>query len=422
LLFSLAPAFQFWRPNLGPALKQQVMTGGGPLHFRRFAVGVQVGLSLVLLVGAGLFVRTLRNLKSLNVGFPTDHLVTFRIDPSLAGYRRSDDLEVDTRVLQALRTTPGVRAVAATTDPELANNGVGNNITIAGYSAREDEDMNVEHPNVSPGYFSAMGIPLLAGRELTEADRSGTQKVAVVNETFARRFFGAPERAIGHFFGNGSGDVKVDIDIVGVVRDAKHTGVREQTRPTVFTPYLQQSDPGGMAYYIRTAQAPEAAESTIRQAMQTLDSKLVLDDFRTMQEQIKDNLTTERVIAFLAESFGALAMLMAAIGLYGVLAYSTAQRTSEIGIRMALGATRGSVVRVVLTEVLWLVGIAVAAALPLSLLLGMAVRSQLFGVSSSDPVSLAAATFMIVLVAIASASLPARRAANVDPIVALRYE
>jgi putative ABC transport system permease protein len=422
LLFSLAPAFQFWRPNLGPALKQHVMTGGGPLHFRRFAVGVQVGLSLVLLVGAGLFVRTLRNLKSLNVGFPTDHLVTFRIDPSLAGYRRSDDLEVDTRVLQALRTTPGVRAVAATTDPELANNGVGNNITIAGYSAREDEDMNVEHPNVSPGYFSAMGIPLLAGRELTEADRSGTQKVAVVNETFARRFFGAPERAIGHFFGNGSGDVKVDIDIVGVVRDAKHTGVREQTRPTVFTPYLQQSDPGGMAYYIRTAQAPEAAESTIRQAMQTLDSKLVLDDFRTMQEQIKDNLTTERVIAFLAESFGALAMLMAAIGLYGVLAYSTAQRTSEIGIRMALGATRGSVVRVVLTEVLWLVGIAVAAALPLSLLLGMAVRSQLFGVSSSDPVSLAAATFMIVLVAIASASLPARRAANVDPIVALRYE
>jgi ABC-type antimicrobial peptide transport system permease subunit len=177
-----------------------------------------------------------------------------------------------------------------------------------------------------------------------------------------------------------------------------------------------------MSYYIRTGQAPEAAESTIRQAMQTLDAKLVLDSFRTMTEQVEDTLTTERVIAFLAESFGVLAALMAAIGLYGVLAYSTAQRTSEIGIRMALGATRASVVRVVLAEVLWLAGIAVAGALPLSLLLGRTVRSQLFGISSSDPLSLVIATLLIVLVAISAASLPARRAARVDPIIALRYE
>jgi ABC-type antimicrobial peptide transport system permease subunit len=177
-----------------------------------------------------------------------------------------------------------------------------------------------------------------------------------------------------------------------------------------------------MSYYVRTMQAPEKAESTIRQAMQTLDSKLVLDDFRTMGEQIEDTLVAERVIAFLARSFAMLAALMAAIGLYGVLAYSTAQRTSEIGIRMALGATRASVVRVVLIEVLWLAGIAVALALPLSLLLGMAVRSQLFGISSSDPVSLVTGTLLILVVAIISASLPARRAAKVDPIVALRYE
>lgn len=422
LLFSLAPALQFWRPNLLPALKQQVITAGGPLHFRRIAVAVQVGLSLVLLVGAGLFVRTLRNLKTLNVGFPTDHLVTFRIDPSLAGYARSADVEVDTRVLQTLSATAGVRSVAGTTDAELANTGVGNNITIAGYAAREDEDMNVEHPRVSPGYFSAMGMPLLAGREFTEADREGAHKVAVVNESFARHFFGAPERALGHYFTSGAGDVKPDIEIVGVVKDAKHENVRSDVKLTTFTPYLQEKNPGAMSYYIRTVQTPEAAESTIRQAMQTLDSKLVLDNFRTMGEQIEDTLVAERVIAFLAESFGGLAALMAAIGLYGVLAYSTAQRTSEIGIRMALGATRGGVVRVVLMEVLWLAGIAVVIALPLSLLLGRAVRSQLFGVSSSDPSSLAAATLLIVLVAIAAASLPARRAAKVDPIVALRYE
>ena len=422
LLFSLAPAVQFWRPNLAPALKQQVITAGGPLHFRRIAVAVQVGLSLVLLVGAGLFMRTLRNLKTLNVGFPTDHLVTFRVDPSLAGYARSADVELDTRVLETFSATPGVRSVAGTTDAELANTGVGNNITIAGYAAREDEDMNVEHPRVSPGYFSAMGVPLIAGREFTEADRAGTQKVAIVNETLARRFFGSPDRALGHYLTQGAGDVKPDIEIVGVVKDAKHENVRAEIKPTTFTPYLQEKDPGAMSYYIRTVQSPEAAESTIRQAMQTLDAKLVLDNFRTMTEQVEDTLTTERVIAFLAESFGGLAALMAAIGLYGVLAYSTAQRTSEIGIRMALGATRASVVRVVLTEVLWLAGIAVAAALPLSLLLGRAVRSQLFGVSSSDPLSLIMATLLIVLVAISAASLPARRAAKVDPIVALRYE
>jgi len=312
--------------------------------------------------------------------------------------------------------------VAATTDAELANEGVANNITIAGYAARDDEDMNVEHPRVSPGYFSAMGVPLIAGREFTEGDRVGTQKVAIVNETLARRFFGSPDRALGHYFTQGAGDVKPDIEIVGVVKDAKHENVRAEIKPTTFTPYLQEKDPGAMSYYIRTVQPPEAAESTIRQAMQTLDAKLVFDSFRTMTEQVEDTLTTDRVIAFLAESFGGLAALMAAIGLYGVLAYSTAQRTSEIGIRMALGATRASVVRVVLTEVLWLAGIAVAAALPLSLLLGRAVRSQLFGVSSSDPLSLIMATLLIVLVAISAASLPARRAAKVDPIVALRYE
>ncbi len=422
LLFSLAPAVQFWRPNLVPALKQQVITGGGPLRFRRIAVGVQVGLSLLLLVGAGLFMRTLHNLKSLDVGFSTDHLVTFNVAPSLAGYPPAQDLEVDSRVLRTLTALPGVRSVAGTTDSELANDNFSNTITLAGYTARENEDMNVEHPYVSPGYFSSMGMPLLAGRELSDADRAGTQKVAVVNASFAHHFLGDPEHALGHYVGSHGTEVKPDVEIVGVVKDAKHTGVRQEIKRTVFTPYLQEADPGAMTFYVRTWQTPESAEATIRGAMQALDSKLVLDSFRTMEQQIDDNLTAERVVAFLAESFGALAALMAAIGLYGVLAYSTAQRTSEIGIRMALGASRASVVRVVLVEVLWLTGIALAMALPASLLLGMAVRSQLFGISSSDPLTLCLATLVILVVATASALLPARRAAKVDPMVALRYE
>jgi len=423
LIFSLAPAMQFWRPNLAPALKQQAMTAGsGPLRFRRISVAVQIGLSILVLVGAGLFVRTLHNLKSLNVGIETDHLVTFGVQPTLAGYQPNQTRDLDTRVLQTLAGLPGVRAVAGTTDRELANTNHSGNITLAGYTAKENEDMNVETPAVSPGYFSTLGMPLLAGRDLTEQDREGAHKVAVVNESFARHYFGEPQSAVGHYYCKGAGDVKPDIEIVGVVKDSRHTGVREDVARTAFSPYLQDTNPNSMTFYVRTWQPPESAEGTIRQAMQTLDSRLVLNDFRTMQEQIDDNLTNERVIAILASAFGLLAVLMAAVGLYGVLAYSTAQRTREIGIRIALGAARTSVMRMVLVEVLWLAGISIAFALPASLLLTRAARSQLFGVSSNDPLTLIVATGLVAAVALASALLPARRAAKTDPMVALRYE
>ena len=423
LIFSLAPAAQFWRPNLAPALKQQAMTAGsGALRFRRLSVAVQIGLSVLVLVGAGLFVRTLHNLKSLNVGFATDHLVTFGIQPTLAGYQPEQTRNLEEQVLKILAALPGVQSAAGTTDPELADDNTSNNITLAGYKEKENEDMNVESPRVSPGYFATMRMTLLAGREFTDQDRDGAHKVAVVNESFARHYFGEPQKAVGHYYGNGGGQVPIDIEIVGVVKDAKHTGVRQDITRTIFTPYLQRSNPGAMTFYIRTWQAPEAAEATLRRAMQTLDSKLVLDNFRTMQEQIDDILTTERVIAILASSFGILAVLMAAVGLYGVLAYSTAQRTREIGIRIALGAARASVMRMVLVEVLWLAGVSIAIALPASLLLTHAARSQLFGISSSDPLTLVVVTLLVALVALASALLPARRAAKTDPIVALRYE
>jgi putative ABC transport system permease protein len=423
LIFSLAPALQFWRPDVSHALKQQLTTAGGTLRFRRLSVGVQIGLSLILLVGAGLFVRTLRNLKTLNVGFVTDHLVTFTLDPTLAGYEPNQRTALNTRVLETLAALPGVRSVAATTDPELANDNTGHNITIAGYKEKEDENMNVEVERVSPNYFSSLGMTLLAGRELNEQDREGTPNVAVVNENFARHFFGSAQAAIGHYFGNGGGkSVKIDIEIVGVVKDAKHSGVRAEILPTTYRPYRQEAGDRRMAFYTRTTQQPEAAESTIRSAMQALDSKLVLDDFRTMQEQIDENLSTERVVATLASSFAVLAVFMAAIGLYGVLAYSTAQRTREIGLRIALGAARGSVMRMVLREVLWLAGISTAIALPASLLLTRSIRNQLFGISSSDPLTLVVVIALVTLVALLSALIPARRAARVDPMVALRYE
>jgi len=432
LLFSLAPALQFRRPDVTLALKQQVAgIAGGPRRLRQASVVVQIGLSLLLLAGAGLFARTLHNLKTLDVGFATDHLVTFTIEPLLAGYQLDQSAELYDRILGKLSALPGVRSVAATTDPELADTNSSSNISVAGYRAADGEDinhMNVEWAYVSSGYFSTLKMPLLAGRELTDQDRAGTQKVAVVNESFARHFFSQPENAIGQYFGEGAGTVPIDIQIVGVVRDAKHTTVRGDIHRTVFTPFLQDQEHlqdfglGQKTLYVRTWQSPENAEDTIRHAMQTLDPNLVLNKFRTMQEQIDKDLNGERVIAFLASIFGILAALMAAIGIYGVLAYSTAQRTREIGVRIAVGATRAAIVRMVMVEVLWLAGIGIALGLPLSLLFAHAVRSQLFGVSNSDPLTLGAVIVLVAAVAFLSAALPARRAAKVDPMVALRYE
>ena len=423
LLFSLAPAAQFWRPDLAPALKQQGMTArSSPLRFRRVSVALQIGLSLMLLVGAGLFVRTLHNLRSLDAGFATDHLLTFGIDPRMAGYEPARTFALYKRVFETLNGLPGVRSVAATNDPELANDNETGNITIAGYAAKPGEDMNVEQPDVSADYFSTLQMPLLAGRAFTQQDSAGSQNVVIVNENLARHFFGGPQRAIGHSLGYGGAVVKNDTVIVGVVKDARHTSLREPVTRTLFRPYLQNPEPHAMTFYVRTWQQPESAESTLRRAMQTLDSNLVLDTFRTMDEQIDNNLTAERVIALLASGFGVLAALMAAVGLYGVLAYSTTQRTSEIGIRMALGATRASVVKMVLYEVLWLAGISIAVALPVSLLLMYAVRSQLYGISGSDPLTLLGTTVLVTLVALAAAMLPARRAARVEPMAALRYE
>jgi putative ABC transport system permease protein len=245
--------------------------------------------------------------------------------------------------------------------------------------------------------------------------------MAVVNETFARHFFGDARSTVGHYFAMGGGKVTPDVEIIGVVGDSKHTSLRADVSRTVFASALQ-TPPTGMTFYVRTAQAPQDVESAIRRAMLGLDSNVVLNSFRTMDEQIDNILNTEHLVALLASSFGILAALMAGVGLYGVLAYSTMQRTREIGIRIALGAGKATVVRLVLREVLWLTGISIAVALPLSLLLTRTVRSQLFGISSSDPVTFGLVVAMVAAVAVVAALIPARRASRVDPMRALRYE
>src|SRR6516162_3433489 len=399
LAFSLAPALHFVNPDLVSSLKQQTLTSSGSkLRFRRFLVVAQIALSLLLLISAGLFVRTLRNLQSVNLGFTPGHLLGFNVNPRLAGYQPEQVAGLSKRTLEALSALPGVRAVAVTDDPDLAGNNDNGGIRIVGYNQQENENMQVERPWVSSQYFSTMQVPLLAGRTFSEGDAAGTEKVAVVNESFAKHFFGSSQAALGRSVNFGPVDKPQLFSIVGVVGDTKHTGVRDPALRTVYRALYQAEQPNFITFVIRSWQTPESTESSIRVAMQQLDSKLALGRVRTMDELIEDNLSSERIVALLSVSFGILAMLLAAIGLYGVLAYSTAQRTREIGIRMALGAQRTGVLRLIFADVLWLAGISVALTIPLSLLLSRAVRSQLYGVSAFDPASLALGIALVIAV------------------------
>jgi putative ABC transport system permease protein len=422
VLFSLAPIMQFFRPKVSAALKQQ--TGTGEIthaRFRRVTVGVQIGLSLLLLLGAGLFSRTLSNLKSVNVGFVTDRLLTFQINPRLAGYQPAAVSALYKRLLDTLSSQPGVQSVGMTDDPVLAQSNSTFSIEVPGYQAQEGERMSFEWEHVTPGYFSTLQLPLVTGRVFTDADSPTTLRVVVVNESFVRKFFGTVERALGKTFAVGGFKDK-PVQVVGVVKDAKHYSLHDPSMAIFYTPIFQDAEPGAVAVYVRTRQAPQDAGGTVRAAVAGIDSKLVVDSLESMNAEIDTTLTSERMLSFLASSFGIAAVFITAIGLYGVLAFSIAQRTREIGVRMALGATPGNVVQMVLREVLVITGCSVAIALPVSIALGTFVKSQLFGISYRDPETLLAVMLAIGVVALVAACLPARRAVRVQPITALRYE
>jgi predicted permease len=421
LLFSLAPALHFLQPDLVGSLKQQTSTAaGGALRFRRLSVGVQIGLSLLLLTGAGLFVQTIRNLKNVDLGFTTDHVVSFGIDPQQAGYKSEQVPALHQRILGTLSALPGTRSVGATTDPELMGMESRTGVTLPGTSS--EEPIIVEGPWTTPGYFSTLGIPLLAGRDFSAQDRVGKPQVVIVNARFARHHFGSPQNAIGKLLQHGNRQGINGLEIVGVVGDSKHVDMRTEVKETLYRAAYQLPDPVSLQFYVRSWRSSDSAKADIRAAMQQVDSKLVVDGLRTMDEQIAESLSNDRLVTMLAVCFGLLATLMAAIGLYGVLAYTTAQRTREIGIRMALGARRGSVVRLVLSDVLWLAGISVVVTLPVAILLSRLLRSQLYNVSPADPLVMATGVLLITLVVALAALIPARRAASVNPMQALRTE
>jgi len=424
LLFSIAPLLHFLRPDLASALRQNAGTASkGSLHFRKIAVGVQIAISVMLLAGGGLFVRTLDKLRHQAVGFDTTRLVTFSLDPSSSGYGEDRAPQIVMSALDALRAIPGVVSVSATNDPELAGNGEHSSFTLQGYTPAEDEILHFEDVRLTPNYFATLRQPILAGREFTAADAKGQTLVAIVNLSLARRYYGSAQKALGRVLAQGRGpDVKPDTTIIGVVGDAKHENLRTEMGPAVFRPYLQDKHPLGVQMYVRTTAEPATVKGAIRQAIQRLDQTLVVDGLRTMDEQIDDNASDNRALAFLAIGFSVLATLLAAVGLYGVLAYSTEQRTREIGVRLALGSPRSQVVMLISGEMLIIASIATAIALPCTVALARLFSSQLYGVSAFDPVTLTAAVLMTALMVAIAAAFPARRAAAVEPMQALRTE
>jgi putative ABC transport system permease protein len=430
VLFSLAPALQFVQPDLNATLgRQKSAASAHSSRVRRGLVVLQLAFSLVLLVAAGLFTRTLYNLRNTPLGYSTDHVLMFNVDPQMAGYNAAASPNVDQRLLDGLAAQPGVRSVAVTSMPLLGDSNMSTNITVAGHKYAPGEDTNTDFAEVSATYFSTLQVQLLAGRPITDQDTATSEHVAVVDATFARHYFGDPRKAIGHEFGLGNGDgTRLDIRIVGVARDGKIANLRDAPIKIAYIPFQQWNQPhlalplGGLTFYVRTWEPPAIAMSGIRRAVKNVDPNLAIESLQTMNEQLDQATQTEHMISILALCFGGLATLLAAIGLYGMLAYATAQRTQEIGIRMALGADRGSVLWMVLREVLVLAMWGIGLALPTALLLARLVKTQLYGVSSEDPIAYVAAAGLLALVALCAGLIPARRAANTNPMEALRAE
>jgi len=424
IVFGLAPALQSTRPNLAGTLKDQVgsIAGGTAVGLRKTLVAAQVALSLLLLIGAGLFIRSLSNLKGLDPGFRTTNLIGFAVDPPMNGYQPERSLDFYRRLRESLDALPGVESSSLAVMPVLTGDEWDSSMAVEGFQHKATEAPDPHMQFISPDYFKTMNIPILLGRDFRMTDGRGAPKVCMVNERFARRFFKGG-LAIGKHIGMG-GDpgTKLDIEIVGVVRDTKYESMREEVPLEVYRPYHQMEFVIGMYAYVRTARRPEQAFSGIRRVVNGLDPNLPLFQMKTIETQMEESLITERLVATLSTGFGALATVLAAIGLYGVMAYIVAQRTREIGVRMALGASARDVVKLVMRDVFILTGIGIAIGLPAAWGLTRMVRSQLYGIQPNDTLTIAAATLGIAFVALLAGYVPALRATRVDPMRALRWE
>jgi predicted permease len=422
MLFGLAPALRATRVSLTTALKDSVKgSGGGTVRslLTKSLIVAQVAMSLLLLVGAGLFIRTLRNLQKVDAGFNQQNLLLFRVDPRLNGYEKERLADLYSRMSERLEAVPGVRAVTFSRHALLSGSRSSSAAYFPGAEVRPGMRNPVYRHNVRANFFETMEIPLLLGRNLSPRDDKNSPRVVVVNQTFAQRYF-PNENPLGKRFGF-SPEKSGDIEIVGVVRDTKYDSLREETPPTVYSNYLQETV-GQMNFEIRTAGDPSAVVPAIRRAVGEVDPRVAVFEIRTQAEQTSELLAQERLFTTMLSFFGLLAQLLAAIGIYGVMAYSVAQRTHEIGIRMALGAQTRDILRMVVSQGMILALVGVGVGLGAAFYLTRLLSKLLFGVTTSDPLTFAGVTLILALAALAACFIPARRAAKVDPMEALRYE
>ncbi len=424
IAFGLFPALHSTRPDLAGTLKNQAGQPGGAKAARRFRTTlatVQIAMSMALLVPAGLFAKSLFNVSRVDLGLKTDHMVLFSIAPELNGYNTERTRQLFARMEEELAAIPGVTAVAATMVPVLAGDNWGNSVVVEGFEAGPDTNTSASFNGVGPGYFKTMGIPLMSGREFTHADVFGAPKVAVVNQAFAKKF-NLGENPIGKRFGLNGPNAKPDIEIVGFVQDAKYSDVKREIPPQYFLPYKQEERLGFGNFYVRTATPPEQMLATIPVVMRQLDASLPLGDIKTMEQQIQENVTQDRIISTLSLAFALLATVLAAIGLYGVLAYTVAQRTREFGLRMALGADGGRVRGMVMQQVARMAVVGGVIGMIVAVAVGRLAQSILFELQGHDPMVLTLSTIVLGIVALGAGFIPALRASKIDPMNALRYE
>jgi len=427
LLFGLFPALHSTRPDLVSTLKNQAgqpSGAKGAARVRQLLATSQIALAMMLLASSGFFVKSLLNVSRVDLGFKVDHVATFGLSPDLNGYSSDRARLFFQRLEDELRAAPGVTAVTVSNVPLLAGHNRARDVAVQGFKAGPDTDSNSHYNKVGPGYFSALGIPLIAGREFTDADTVNSAKVALINQTFAKKF-GLGNDAVGKLMGWAPGDgyrSKLDTTIVGVVEDAKYSEVKQKVPPQFFVPYLQDKGLGGMHVYVRTSVDIAPAASAITAVVKRLDPNLPIEELETLPEQVRANTFLDRMMTTLSSAFALLATLLAAIGLYGVLAYTVAQRTREIGLRMALGAAPDRVRGMVLRQVAIMTAVGALVGLAGALGVGKGAQSILFQMTGADPAVLALSAVALALVALCAGFIPAHRASRVDPMRALKYE
>jgi predicted permease len=419
IVFGIAPALRATRTNLNDAFKKSARTVAGSSRMGKALVIAQVTISLVLLIGAGLFLRTVQNLRRVEIGFNPQNVLLFRVSPALNGYEpaKRNPLYVD--IGNRLRAIPGVRSVAWSNPALMAGRRFRSGIFIQGRAYPDRRGNDVSGASVSPDFFTTMEIPLAEGRHFTEHDTADAPAVAIINETAARLYF-PHQSPIGRRFGI-TVEESGKIEIVGVLRDTKYNNIREPAPPTIFRPY-QQSYAGTMTFEVRTLGDPLAVLPAAREAVRAADPNVPMIGVTTQLEEVENRFRQERLFAQAGTLFGALALFVAGVGLFGLMSYSVARRTHEIGLRMALGAERRDVLGLIMRESMILVAVGVVVGVGVALSVSQFVATLLFGLAPTDVMTIGLAIGLMVPVSAMAGYLPARRASRVDPMVALRYE